>query len=149
MKAQIKWREAGSFTGQTGSGHVITMDGPAESGGRNLGPRPMEMLLLGLGGCTAFDVVRMLQKARQKVLDCTVDIDAERTDEIPRVYTRIHIHFRVYGLELSEKHVSRCISMSANRYCSASVMLGKTAEITHDYEILEGPAPKQGMLSEQ
>ncbi len=145
MKTQIRWHEACRFTGQTDSGHALVMDGPTESGGRNLGPRPMEMLLLGLGGCTAFDVVRMLQKARQKVLDCTVDIDAQRTDKIPRVYTNIHIHFRVYGLRLSEKHVARCISMSANKYCSASIMLGKTAEITHDYEVLEGSAPKEGM----
>lgn len=145
MRAQISWHEACRFVGQTDSGHAIVMDGPIEFGGRNLGPRPMEMLLLGLGGCTAFDVVQTLHKARQKVLDCTVDIDAQRAEEVPRVYTRIHIHFRVYGLGLSEKHVSRCIGMSANKYCSASIMLGKTAEITHDYEVLEGPAPKQDM----
>lgn len=145
MKTQVKWREAGSFVGQTDSGHALVMDGPAEFGGKNLGPRPMELLMVGLGGCTSFDVVLMLQKARQKILDCIVDIDAERADEIPKVFTKIHIHFRVYGEDLSEKHVSRCVSMSANKYCSASIMLGKTAEITHDYEIIEGPAPKEGM----
>jgi len=142
VKTQVRWHKACRFVGQTGSGHTIVMDGPATSGGSNLGPRPMEMLLLGLGGCTAFDVIQMLHKARQKVLDCTVDIDAERADEVPRVYTKIHVHFRVYGLGLSERHISRCVSMSADKYCSASIMLSKTAEITHDYEILEGPAPK-------
>lgn len=145
MKTQITWRGGASFTGETQSGHAIVMDGPPDFGGNNIGPRPMELLLTGLGGCTAFDVVMMLQKSRQNIHDCTVDIDATRADSEPKVFTQIHIHFKVYGEALSEKQVSRAVELSATKYCSASIMLGKTAEITHDFEIVEGSAPKSPM----
>ena len=145
MKTQVKWHDGASFVGETESGHAIVMDGPPDFGGNNSGPRPMELLLTGLGGCTAFDVVMMLQKSRQNILDCTVDIDAERADSEAKVFTRIHIHFTIYGHDLSEKQVARAVELSADKYCSASIMLGKTADISHDYEIIDGPAPKTAM----
>ena len=123
------------MVGESGSGHALVMDGPPEHGGRNLGVRPMEMLLLGMGGCTEFDVLHILRKARQRVTDCVVELEAERAQEDPKVFTRIHVHFIVSGPELSEKHVRRAVSLSAEKYCSASIMLGATADITHDYEI--------------
>lgn len=135
MKARIKWVEEMTFVGESGSGHTVVIDGPPELGGRNLGIRPMELLLQGLGGCTAFDVMLILKKARQPVSDCVVEIDAERAETEPKVFTRIHIHFIVSGDGLSEKQVERAISLSADKYCSASIMLGKVAKITHDYEI--------------
>jgi putative redox protein len=121
--------------GESGSGHGVVMDGPPEHGGRNLGVRPMEMLLLGMGGCTEFDVLSILRKSRQQVSRCVVELEAERAQQDPKVFTRIHAHFIVTGRGLSEKHVARAISLSAEKYCSASLMLGKVAEITHDYEI--------------
>lgn len=145
MKTTIRWREAASFTAQTESGHAFVMDGPPGFGGNNSGPRPMELLLTGLGGCTAFDVVMMLQKSRQTVHDCTVEVDAQRADKEPKVFTDIHIQFTVYGEDLSDKQVARAVELSATKYCSASIMLGKTANITHDYTIVEGHAPKTGM----
>ena len=135
MKARVKWVEDVTFVGESGSGHAIIMDGPPESGGRNLGIRPMEMLLIGMGGCTAFDVVQILGKARQQVTDCVVEVEAERADTVPSVFTRIHVHFIVTGVGLSDKQVTRAIELSAEKYCSASIMLGKSATITHDYEI--------------
>ncbi|MCU7811219.1 MAG: OsmC family protein, partial [Candidatus Thiodiazotropha sp. (ex Notomyrtea botanica)] len=108
---------------------------PPEHGGRNLGVRPMEMLLLGMGGCTEFDVLSILKKSRQQVTSCVVELEAERSEANPKIFTRIHAHFVVCGRDLSEKHVARAISLSAEKYCSASIMLGKSAEITHDYEI--------------
>ncbi|SFM24043.1 putative redox protein [Ectothiorhodospira mobilis] len=135
MKTRIHWLENVTFVGESPSGHALVMDGAPEQGGRNLGPRPMEMLLLGLGGCTAFDVVQILQKARQPIMDCEVEISAERADEPPRVYTAIHVHFIVTGEGLSEKQVARAVALSADKYCSASIMLGKTARISHDFEI--------------
>ncbi len=137
MKARIKWVEQVTFLGESESGHAVVMDGAPESGGRNLGPRPMEMLLLGLGGCTSFDVIHILRKARQPVTDCVVEITAERSESIPKVFTRIHVHFIVSGTGVEESHVKRAVKLSAEKYCSASMMLGKTAEITHDYEIVE------------
>jgi putative redox protein len=136
MKARVKWVEAATFLGESGSGHAVVMDGPPESGGRDLGVRPMEMLLLGMGGCTAFDVVHILRKARQPVTDCVVELEAERATTEPKVFTRIHAHFKVSGDKLSEKQVARAVGLSAEKYCSASIMLGKTAEITHDFEVL-------------
>jgi putative redox protein len=136
MKARIKWVEGATFVGESGSGHAVVMDGPPESGGKNLGIRPMEMLLLGMGGCTAFDVMFILGKARQPVRDCVVQLEAERSENPPKVFTRIHVHFVVSGDGLSEKQVARAVQLSAERYCSASIMLGKTAEITHDFEIV-------------
>ena len=136
MKARIKWVEHMTFVGESGSGHSVVMDGAPESGGRDLGIRPMEMLLLGLGGCTAFDVVMILGKARQAVSDCVVEIEAARADTEPKVFTKIHVHFVVTGQDLAEKQVARAVELSAEKYCSASIMLGKTAVITHDYEIV-------------
>ncbi|HED17399.1 MAG TPA: OsmC family protein [Gammaproteobacteria bacterium] len=137
MKARIKWVEGAAFLGESGSGHALLMDGPPDSGGRNLGVRPMEMLLLGLGGCTAFDVMLILGKSRQSVTDCVVELSAERAEEAPKVFTRIHVHFIVTGNNLSDDRVRRAVQLSAEKYCSASIMLGKAVEITHDYEILE------------
>lgn len=137
MKARIKWVEQVSFLGETGSGHAVLMDGSPESGGRNLGPRPMEMLLLGAGGCTSFDVIHILRKGRQQVTDCVVEIEAERATEDPKVFTRIHLHFVVTGRSLKPEQVERAIKLSAEKYCSASIMLGKTATFTHDFEVVE------------
>lgn len=138
MKARIKWVEDVMFVGESGSGHAVVIDGAPDHGGRNLGMRPMELLLQGLGGCTAFDVILILKKARQPVTDCVVEIEAQRVETEPKVFSKINIHFIVTGEGLSEKHVKRAINLSAEKYCSASVMLGKTAEITHDYEIRDG-----------
>lgn len=137
MKARVKWLDNMSFVGESGSGHSVVMDGPPELGGRNLGVRPMEMLLLGLGGCSSFDVVLILQKSKQQVIDCEVQIEAERADKEPKVFTRIHLHFIVSGRNLSADKVERAIKLSAEKYCSASIMLAKTAEVTHDFEIME------------
>ncbi len=136
MKCRIKWLDHMSFVGESGSGHSVVMDGAPEAGGRNLGIRPMEMLLLGLGGCTAFDVVSILKKSRQDLVDCEVEIDAERAADVPKVFTKIHLHFIVSGRNLDDKRVSKAVDLSADKYCSASRMLEKTAAITHDYEIV-------------
>jgi putative redox protein len=137
MKACVKWRGEASFMGESGSGHMVLMDGPPESGGRNRGPRPMEMLLMGTGGCAAFDVVLILKKGRQDISDCEVRIEAERAEREPKVFTRIHFHFTLTGKKLNPQQVERAISLSAEKYCSASIMLAKTAELTHDFEIVE------------
>jgi len=137
MKARIKWVEDVMFVGESGSGHTLVIDGPPEYGGRNLGIRPMELLLQGLGGCTAFDVMLILKKSRQQVTDCVVEVEAERADTEPKVFTRIHVHFIVTGQGLKENVVKRAVQLSAEKYCSASIMLGKTAEISHDFEVRE------------
>jgi putative redox protein len=137
MKARIKWVEQVSFLGETESGHAVLMDGAPAAGGRNLGPRPMEMLLLGAGGCTSFDVISILKKSRQAVSDCYVELNAERAEEDPKVFTKIHMHFVVTGKDIKPEVVERAIKLSAEKYCSASIMLGKTADITHDFEIVE------------
>ncbi|MEZ5534753.1 MAG: OsmC family protein [Thiolinea sp.] len=137
MQARVKWLDNMSFVGESGSGHSVVMDASPDVGGRDLGVRPMEMLLLGLGGCASIDVVMILQRSRQAIKDCTVHISAERADTEPKVFTKIHLHFVVEGHDLSEDRVKRAINLSAEKYCSASLMLGKTAEITHDYEVLE------------
>ncbi|PID33986.1 MAG: peroxiredoxin [Thiotrichales bacterium] len=137
MQARVKWLDHMSFVGESGSGHSIVMDASPEAGGRDLGVRPMEMLLLGLGGCASIDVVMILQRSRQAITDCTVEIAAERAETEPKVFTKIHLHFVVEGHHLAEDRVKRAINLSAEKYCSASRMLGKTAEITHDYEVLE------------
>ncbi|HEU5282679.1 MAG TPA: OsmC family protein [Burkholderiales bacterium] len=137
MKMRIKWVEGVSFLAQTESSHSILMDGAPEGGGHNLGPRPMETLLAGTGGCTAYDVVTILRKARQQVSDCVLEVDAQRATEDPKVFTRIHFHFIVSGRGLDPRHVERAIHLSAEKYCSASIMLGKTAAISHDFEIRE------------
>lgn len=138
MKARVKWVQDVEFVGESGSGHSVVMDGPQELGGRNCGVRPMEMILLGLGGCTAFDVVFILRKARQPVTDCEVELHADRAMTDPKVFTRIHIHFIIKGDGLKEKQVERAVQLSAEKYCSASIMLSKSVEITHDFEIIEG-----------
>lgn len=136
MKARIKWIEGVAFLGETGSGHGVVMDGAVEGGGRNLGPRPMEMVLLGAGGCTSYDVVHILKKARADITVCVAEIEAERADTDPKVFTKIHLHFIVSGRNLKPEQVERAINLSAEKYCSASIMLGKTADITHDFEIV-------------
>ena len=126
------------FVGESGSGHAVVMDGSADLGGRNLGPRPMEMLLLGTGGCSTYDVLGMLKKSRQKVVDCQVEIEAERADAVPAVFTKINLHFVITGVSLKETQVKRAVELSAEKYCSASIMLGAAGvEMTHSYEILE------------
>ncbi|TAN52391.1 MAG: OsmC family protein [Methylococcaceae bacterium] len=137
MKARVKWVEDALFVAESGSGHAVVIDGPPEAGGRNLGARPMEMLLMGMGACSCFDVVDILKKGRHPVQDCEVAIDAERADTVPKVFTKIHLHYRVIGAGLSESAVRRAIDLSAEKYCSASIMLGKTAAISHDFEVVE------------
>jgi len=137
MKARIKWVQDSTFIGESGSGHAVVMDGPPEHGGRNLGVRPMEMLLLGMGGCTAFDVVHILRRGRHPVRNCVAELEAERADTDPKVFTRIHVHFIVSGTGLSEAAVARAIQLSTEKYCSASIMLGRTATITHDFELID------------
>jgi len=135
LKVRVKWIEDVSFMGESETGHAVVLDGAPENGGRNIGMRPMEMLLIGMGGCTSFDVVTILKKSRQPVVDCVADITAERTDEIPKVFTKIHVHFVITGNDLNEKQVARAVELSAEKYCSASIMLSKSVEITHDFEI--------------
>ncbi len=137
MKARVKWIEGAAFLGESGSGHAVVLDGAPEAGGRDLGIRPMESLLIGLGACTAFDVVSILKKGRQPLADCVVEVEAERTETVPKVFTRIHVHFVVTGTGLDPKKVARAVKLSAETYCSASAMLGATAEISHDVEIVE------------
>lgn len=138
MKAQIKWVDGAMFLGESGSGHTIVMDGPEEAGGRNMGVRPMETVLIGLGGCASYDVVSILKKGRQDVRDVHTLLEAERADSEPKVFTRIHVKFVVSGKNLKEAQVKRAVELSAEKYCSASIMLGRGGvEVTHDYEIIE------------
>jgi len=137
MKARVKWLDNMSFVGETGSGHSVVMDGAPESGGRNLAARPMEMVLIGMGGCTAFDVVMILQKARQPIHDCIVELTAERSEEVPKIFTKIHAHYIVKGKGLSEKQVEKAVNLTAEKYCSVSIMLAATAQVTHDFEIID------------
>ncbi|WP_096085371.1 OsmC family protein [Agaribacterium haliotis] len=138
MKAKVSWAGKAKFVAESGSGHSVTMDGPPDHGGENQGPRPMEMLLLGLGGCSTFDVVSILQKSRQQIDDVDVDIEAERADAVPAVFTKIHLHFKVKGQSLKEALVKRAVALSAEKYCSASIMLEAAGvEVSHSYEILE------------
>ncbi len=140
MKARIKWVENVVFMGESGSGHSIVMDGPEDHGGRNVGARPMETLLIGMGGCASFDVVHILKKSRQDVTDCVTEIEAERADEVPSVFTKIHLKFIVRGRNLKEKQVARAVELSAEKYCSASIMLSSGGvEISHSYEVIENP----------
>ena len=137
MKCRVKWLDHMTFVGESGSGHAVVMDGAPEHGGRDMGFRPMEMLLLGVGGCTAFDVMSMLKKSRQAVTDCEVRVDSDRAEEVPKVFTRIHVHFIVSGKKLDPVKVEKAVKLSAEKYCSASIMLGKTAEMSHDFEVVE------------
>lgn len=138
MKAKVRWIDEVKFLGESGSGHSVLMEGPEESGGQNIGIRPMEMLLIGVGGCSSYDVVAILKKARQDITDCVTEVTAERADAIPAVFEKIHLHFRVTGNNLSEKQVERAVALSAEKYCSATIMLEKGGvNITHDFEIVE------------
>ncbi len=144
MKSRVKWVEDVCFMAESDSGHAIIMDGAPEVGGRNLGPRPMEMLLMGTGGCTSVDVVMILKKSRQDVTGCEVEISAERASDHPKVFTKIHMHFTVRGRGVKPEIVDRAIKLSAEKYCSASIILGKSAVMTHDFEIIEEPATTPG-----
>ncbi|NOT16397.1 MAG: OsmC family protein [Methylotenera sp.] len=135
MHVSVKWIDGVSFVGESETGHAVVMDGAPENGGRNIGMRPMEMLLIGMGGCTSFDVVAILKKARQPIVHCVAEIDATRADEIPKVFTKIHVHFVVTGDNLNETQVERAVKLSAEKYCSASIMLSKSVEITHSFEV--------------
>ena len=138
MQATVKWIDGVMFVGETGSGHAVVMAGPVDHGGRNIGMRPMEMILLGLGGCSSFDVVQILQKGRNNIVNCVAEISAERVDAIPSVFSKIHLHFIVSGKDLKVSAVERAVSLSAEKYCSASIMLGKAGVVmTHDFEVIE------------
>lgn len=136
MDVRIKWVDNAMFMAESGSGHTVVMDGAPENGGKNLGLRPMETLLAGMGGCTAFDVKMILDKARQNVTGCVAEIHADRADAVPAIFTKIHVHFIITGKGLSDKAVARAVNLSAEKYCSASIMLSKAVDITHDYEII-------------
>ncbi|WP_020564650.1 OsmC family protein [Methylosarcina fibrata] len=138
MRATVKWVDGVMFVGESGSGHAVVMDGPPDHGGRNMGIRPMEMLLLGVGGCSSFDVVQILQKGRNDLVKCVTEITAERVDAVPSVFSKIHLHFIVSGRNLKASAVERAVKLSAEKYCSASIMLSKAAvDITHDFEVIE------------
>ena len=136
MECTVRWHDGMSFVAETGSGHMVAMDGAPEAGGRNLAPRPMELILAGAGGCTAFDVVMILKRGRQDVTGCEVKLTAERAETDPKVFTRINFHYVVKGKDLKPESVERSIQMSSEKYCSASIMLGKTAVMTHSWEII-------------
>ncbi len=140
MKAELNWKQNVRFDALTQTGHEIIMDGAPDHGGNNEGARPMELLLIGMGGCTAFDVVGILKKARAELLNLKIELEAERADDVPAVFTKIHVHFILTGRGLKEKLVARAIDLSAEKYCSASIMLGQTADITHSFEIIEQAA---------
>jgi putative redox protein len=137
MKASVRWVDNVMFVGESDSGHAVVMDGAPEAGGRNLGVRPMEMLLLGLGGCTAFDVVMILKRGREPVTDCIVDMDADRAETEPKVFTRIQMRYRISGRGLDPKKVERAVHLSAEKYCSATAILAKTAVISHEIAIID------------
>lgn len=136
MQATVKWVDGAMFLGESGSGHSVVMDGAPDQGGRNMGVRPMEMILVGLGGCASFDVMSMLQKGRQQVTDCRAEVEAERVDAVPAVFSKIHLNFVVTGVNLKEAQVKRAVELSAEKYCSASIMLEDAGvEISHSYVI--------------
>ena len=137
MNISVKWIDGMLMVGKSDSGHAVVMDGPPEIGGENLGVRPMEMLLLGMTGCTVIDVISTLKKMREDVVDCQTQVSADRSEEYPKVFTNIHVHFVLRGKQLNPLKVDKAIKLSAEKYCSASIMMGKTAIITHDYEIIE------------
>ena len=138
MKARVKWLESVAFVAESGSGHAVVVDGAPQAGGRNVGMRPMELLLAGTAACTAFDVVWILKRARQPVADCIVDAEAERAPQEPKVFTRIHLKYAVAGRGLDPKQVERAVRLSKEKYCSATIMLGRSAEITYEVRIVEG-----------
>jgi putative redox protein len=135
MKAVVKWLDNRVFVAQSGSGHAVVMDGPPEAGGQNLGPRPMEMLLMGMGGCASFDVVSILEKMKEPVKGCTAELTAERAEAEPKVFTKVNMHFSIVG-QVDPKKAEKAVKLSAEKYCSASIMIGKTAEMTHSFEIV-------------
>lgn len=137
MELRVKWIDGMMFVGESESGHAVVIDGPPEIGGKNMGVRPMEMLLLGMGGCTSIDVLQILQKGRQNITDCVAEISAERVETVPKVFSKIHVHFVITGKDLKEAVVARAVKLSAEKYCSASLMLEKAVDITHDFEIIE------------
>jgi putative redox protein len=138
MQATVKWVDGVMFVGETGSGHAVVIDGPSDHGGRNMGMRPMEMILLGLGSCSSFDVMQILQKSRNNIVNCVAELSAERVDAIPSVFSKIHLHFVVSGHDLKASAVERAVKLSAEKYCSASIMLSNAGvEITHDFEVIE------------
>lgn len=137
MKASVRWIDGMMFEASADSGHTVVMDGPPELGGRNRGSRPMEVVLMGTGACSAADVVSILEKSRQDVTDCVVELEAERAETVPRVFTRIHMHYIVTGRGLKPEAVERAVRLSADKYCSATRMLNKTATVSHDFEIRE------------
>ena len=141
MKARIKWVEERTFVGESGSGHKVVLGTASGPEGKTPGPSPMELVLIGAGGCSAFDVVHILEKGREPVEDCVVELDADRAEQDPRVFTRIHMHFVVKGRGLSAKKVERAVALSIEKYCSASAMLAKTATITHDFEVVDTATP--------
>lgn len=143
MKARVKWVEDSCLMGESGSGHAVILDGSPEIGGRNLGIRPMEMILIGLAGCTTMDVLSILKKQRQPVTDCVIEVDAQRHSDYPKVFDKIHLHFVITGCHLKEPQIKRAIDLSAEKYCSVSAMLSKTATITYDYEIVPADLPLQ------
>jgi putative redox protein len=136
MKARVKWIQDVAFVGESGSGHAVVMDGAPDAGGRNIGVRPMEMLLLGLGGCSAFDVVMILKRGREPITDCVVELEAQRAETDPKVFTAIEMVYKITGKNLDPKKVERAVSLSKEKYCSASIMLSVTAKITHRIEII-------------
>jgi putative redox protein len=138
MRTRVKWVQGMSFVGESGSGHAVVIDGAPEYGGRNVGMRPMEMVLTGAAACTAYDVVMILKKGRQPIADCVVSAEAERAEQEPKVFTRIHLVYTVAGRGLDPRQVERAVKLSKEKYCSATIMLGKTAEITHEIVIVEG-----------
>ena len=142
MKARIKWVEGRTFVGESGSGHKVVLGTASGPEGRTPGPSPMELVLIGAGGCSAFDVVHILEKGREAIEDCVVELDADRAEQDPKVFTRIHMHFVVKGRGLSPSKVERAVQLSLEKYCSASAMIAKTATITHDFEIVETAASK-------
>ena len=137
MDCTVRWHQGMSFVAETGSGHLVCMDGSTDAGGRNLAPRPMELLLAGAGGCTTFDIVLILQRGRHQVSGCEVRLQAERAETDPKVFTRINMHFVVTGKKLKPEAVERAVTLSAEKYCSATIMLGKTAAISHSFEVVE------------
>ncbi|MGO2133615.1 MAG: OsmC family protein [Halomonas sp.] len=138
MQTTVKWTDGRQFVAETGSGHSVVIDGPPDHGGRNTGPRPMEMLLMGLGSCASFDILDILEKSRADISNCVASIEAERADAVPAVFTKIHVHFTVTGRDLKESQVKRAVDLSAEKYCSVSIMLGKGGvEISHGYTIID------------
>ncbi|RZU99166.1 OsmC family protein [Spiribacter vilamensis] len=145
MKAHVRWLDGMAFEAESGSGHRLTVDGPPDLGGRDRGPRPMELLLEGLGTCSAVDVVYILQRGRHPVTGCEVDIDASRADTPPKVFTGIHLHFRVSGDGLKDAAVARAVQLSAEKYCSATIMLAEACEVTHGHEVVDAGEASDGL----